>query len=109
VNEQFNLNNYFEAENKVHFNCASVEDATRKLLAQLGASEIIVNCIGGIQEDLPTLAWDSSVKACFNVLKKTPNANRSADAQPVVIQSSVGSILLSQLFRSFSDAFDIQS
>ncbi len=108
IEKQFNLNSYFEIENKVYFNCQSVEDATAKLLTQLGATDIQVHCTGGIQEGLPPVAWDSSVEASFSVLKASPEGPIAADYKAVSIHSIDGCILLNQLFTGVSDAFDIR-
>ncbi len=106
--KEFSLNSFFDAGDRVYFNCQTVENTMTDMLTKMGAQDVSVQCYGGIQENLPSDAWEASVRASYTTLQASPNGNIPSDYKAVSLDSYDSCYLLSQLFTNVEDSFNIK-
>ncbi len=107
VTQEFFLNSDFDF-GKIYFSCNSVENQFTALLKTLGATDIKVNCIGGISESSPM--WDASVAVTYTALRasqQTP-ASTQADFKEIKVNKFDSCFLMTQLFAAVQGSFEMK-
>jgi hypothetical protein len=106
----FNLGYHDGWGNEIYFNCDSVEDYTQSLLAKLGATNVKVNCMGGIDPVMPfmppvvSVSFDS-VRAANGTLTGAPV---NAAWSEVKIHDFDNCFLATSVLNEVKDHFEIR-
>lgn len=111
VSKSFSIDSFLDVGGRAYYNCDDVEVQVKNLLQKMGAQHIGVRCHGGIDRNLPPIAWESSVSLRFTALKLT---QESADAvkvkwAPVQVHTYDNCHLMNQVFNRVKSGFSIRN
>jgi hypothetical protein len=94
----------------VYYNCDVVESNLESMLVKMGATNVHVECTGGIDDFRPPYAWESQVHMSFEAMK--PAAEGATDMRgeykAVDFKSWDNCYLYQQAFEEVKSGFDIK-
>lgn len=93
----FGIPSNLGAGNRVYYNCESVENATRHVLSELGATEIRVKCTGGL-DPVSRVHTDAFVRARFFVVEQ-------GEFETVVFRDRTNCHLITEIFEGVRGSF----
>lgn len=97
-NQDFTLKSSFGSLDKIYYNCDTVESAIEDQMAQMGATNIQVQCHGGLDDFMP--AMPAYITLSYEALRASTGGDvTAADWKTVSIHSFNNCFLMTQVYE----------
>ncbi|MCO4754043.1 MAG: hypothetical protein KC478_06155 [Bacteriovoracaceae bacterium] len=105
VTKKFRMDSRTDFGARVYYNCDSVEIRGEELLEELGATNILVDCSGGLD---PVTRWpmDAYVEATFTVKVEDANGQGTGMYEDFLFRSHTSCDLYKSFFDHVKDEFE---
>lgn len=108
--QEFMLRSNFSPFENVYYECSSAEDQIEDMLVKMGATNVHVQCSGGLDTFNPIMTVPAHVTVSYETMRAATNSSdaTSADWKAVSIHSFNNCFMMSQVYENVKDSFEMK-